>query len=141
MTSPTTAADGVVIGAARALTRRRLFRRAGGVVLGGTLGVAFVGERTKPSLAQGQTACPSVALCSSTRRYGDGTCHHTLRSKRGGYLQYNCLFSNNYPQCWTEQHGCLWVCCDCCVDYNTGSGLCSSCGGAFYACICRRSYC
>jgi hypothetical protein len=141
MTTATVAAEGLVIRAARELTRRRLLRRSGEAVLGGTLAAAFVGARTQPSLAQGQTACPTVAICNSTRCYPDGTCHNTARTKPAGYLQFNCIYSGGPTQCWTEQHGCFWVCCDCCVDYNTGSGVCQNCGAFYYACVCRRSYC
>lgn len=146
MTAMALTADRLVLFAAKKITRRRLFRRASGAALTASYGVAFFG-RTEMAWAN-YTACNAtgakVALCSSTRCYTSGNttlCHNSLQTKPGGYNKFDCFYSSSGSQCWLEQYGCTWTCCDCCVDYNTGSGTCLHCSSLMWGCICRASRC
>lgn len=127
--------DSTMEATARGLTRRRLMQRAGTGALGVAFGTAYLWQR--PDLASGQhTACQGI-LCSSTRCYDSGYCHCTTRTKRRAYTRGYCLGCDGGTACWTEQHGCLWRCCDCCADYDTLWYTCDFCGGFFWACVCR----
>lgn len=128
--------DGAVAATASGMTRRRLLRRAGGTALAMSFGTAFAWQR--PDLAHaGQIACGGYPNCRDTRCYSNGTCHNTSASRRQYYASGTCAPYQGGISCWNEQHGCLWRCCDCCVDYNTGSIACSGCGGSRWACLCR----
>jgi hypothetical protein len=131
---PVTAVDRIVAGTAQKMNRRRFLRRTGGVALAAAYGTALFGE--VPAWAD-QLACnDSVAICNSTRCAPGGYCHDTSQTRPGGYDHFDCNYKNWPTQCWTEGHSCTWRCCDCCVDYNTGTGLCVSCS-SYWACTCR----
>lgn len=126
--------DRIVVATAHKMNRRRFLRRTGGAALAAAYGTALL--HSPPAWAD-QIACSNlVALCNGTRCYSDGTCHDTSESRPGGYNHFDCNYKNATAQCWTETHSCTWRCCDCCVNYNTGSGLCNACS-SYYACICR----
>jgi hypothetical protein len=134
--------DRFVLGAADQMTRRRMFRRGGGLAMTTAFGAAFLGSRTEGALANHGPICRNSIRCASDRCQSNGHCDNDLRTKPGGYNRFNCFYSGGgFTQCWTEQHNCLWVCCDCCVDYNTGFGQCANCPGIMHACICRDQRC
>jgi hypothetical protein len=133
--------DQLVLFAARGMTRRRLLRRTGGLALSGALGAVFLGPAAQNAAAASR-ACGGAVVCASDRCTSLGHCRdNTIIGVRpGGYLHGDCFYSSG-TQCWTEQFDCLWVCCDCCVNYNTGFGACTNCGGGYYACVCRDKRC
>ena len=136
MTRPLATLDHAVLATARGITRRRLLRRAGSGAFGLLVAGAFFSRTAEEAFAD-QVACSAggIPVCSSTRCYSNGTCHNTLQTRPAYHNTGTCTTSNH---CWLEQPAnCIWQCCDCCVNYNTGFEACNSCAGIYWGCACR----
>jgi len=138
------ALDNGVLATAEGMSRRRLFRNAGGVAFGAALTTAFMG--TEHAHAHADHACGPSPMCPRNR------CRDQQKARckdvRDGvqWRYYNgstCVgFSGNTAShCWTAQaHGHTWRCCDCCIRVpNYSPTSCSGCaGGQWSTCICGK---
>lgn len=133
--------DDLVAGAARGLTRRRLFRNSSGAALSAALSVSYLGAG-----AEVAEACTWSTVCGPSPICGDPRCNgshcDTSRSDTQWrkHDQFVCGTSSDV-NCWQtcSSAGNLWQCCDCAGNDTNGCGeLCSGCGaGTWRACICH----
>jgi hypothetical protein len=142
----------IVRAVAPTITRRRFLRRAGGVILLGSLSLSQLGrsEAHEP-LEEGcgpmSAGCGPSPLCSNGHCRSDGECDLSDSMVRRRVNQ----FDNHWPgydcgadamhNCWQECCGVptdckLKRCCDCCTP-STDTPACTGCANDRHACICR----
>jgi hypothetical protein len=135
--------DTLVASAAQGLTRRRLFRNAGGLALGASVATAYLG--TRPDVAQ---ACTYSSVCGPSPLCGGFRCRDLYPSHcQAGradtrwrkYNTYTCGTDSDI-NCWRVcVSGRKWECCDC-AGLNTGGcgSTVSGCGSSGWrSCICH----
>ena len=144
----TKVADRLVVASARGLTRRRLFRNAGGVALGATVATAYIGTGSSSanhcSASSYAGPCGPAPLCASSRCSGSGwTCSaaagSTYAKWQSGTAPCDHPDGSLYQNCWCHGSGDIF-CCDCCV-YHPGCRdyrcVGTWCGADDWKCICR----
>lgn len=157
-------AEALVARSARAMTRRRLFRRAGTAALGASLVTAYVdrslvdpafavscfGRNEECGVQCKQGLCGPSPGCGSNHCLGNGQCVDDNRTRHRFYEGNTCEGSNipNKQNCWCScsPQGKMRRCCDCCQENDTGSSfrcLNTSCPGQSYwfACVCSTVIC
>lgn len=131
--------DGVVADVAHGVSRRRMFRNAGGAALGFALATAYRGP--EHARADADAACGPSPMCPGARCNG-WNCRDDREDTRwrphGGAqchayqgLDWSCWFGYDGPN--------RFRCCDCCCKYIVGGGQCFGCPGhdsRWDKCIC-----
>jgi hypothetical protein len=144
MRALTRPSEALVAASARGLTRRRMFRNAGGVALGAAVATAYF----RPGGAEAQCgnppgACGPAPLCGCSRCNAGpndqcDVAEARVEKARWGSGAQPCIRRDGRVNCWQE--GSIW-CCDCCVR-NAGCQVtrCTSggpCGSNWWKCICK----
>lgn len=147
-------------------TRRKLLRRAGGVIGLGGIASSGLFDPFGVDVARADACSPNPRYdagagricgpsrpCPAARCEPDGSGNPSARCRSNQYVRYqtgwgtfHCASGNpgNHVHCWcTCYEGDLWRCCDCCMKSNpgSGSGRCLNCpGNDWYSCICKHRF-
>lgn len=137
--------DRLVRASATGLTRRRMFRNAGGMALGATVLAGTLGRVEDADACTNHPAgpCDGAPICGADRcDSGENyQCdYHEAGTDKSTYFYGQCNESPGLHNCWDESGA---RCCDCCA-HNPGCtagpacasvGLCPA--SNVYMCICR----